>query len=221
MITVVCLWLRGKGKRAYGIEYVERLRSMVSRNLSLPHRFVCMTDTPRDVPAGIEAIRLKRPETMPIWWLKLRLFSAKLGWQGRLLYIDLDTLIVGSLDEIATFPAPFALLPCMAPGFTGRWDKPHLKVVHRYNSSVMVLDAGTRNALWDDWQTRDAVRFWSDQDWIGERMPNEATFPREWFERLILTDAPFWTPQAKVILCIKHKNAKAAKQLPWFAERWR
>lgn len=219
-LTVVCLCIRGKGKRAYGPDYVEKLRSMVARHLTLPHRFVCMTDRPQDLP-GVACVRIKRPAELKPWWLKLKLFQSKMGWTGRLLYIDLDTLIVGSLDEIATFPAPFALLPDMAPRFKGRWDKPHLKVVHRYNSSVMVLDAGSRNALWDDFDPAYSARLWSDQDWIGEWMPKEATFPREWFERFVPGDKPCWTDRTKVVLCIKTKNRSASKSLPWFNEYWR
>lgn len=217
-LTVVCLWIKGKGKRAYGPHYVANLRSMVARHLSLPHRFVCLTDNIEGLPEGVEGIYVKKPRKQVPWWLKLRLFSSKYGWSGRLLYLDLDTLVIGSLDEIATFPAPFALLPDMAPNFKGNGSH---EIVHRYNSSVMVLDAGARDEIWDRFDNAVTGRLRSDQDWIGEVRPEEATFPREWFARLHPDTAPPFAPETKVLLCIKLKNEKAAKTLPWFGEYWK
>lgn len=220
MLTVVCLWIKGRGKRAYSLDYVTRLRSMVERHLSIPHRFVCMSDTPELLPLGYEWIKIKRPKNLVPWWGKLKLFRDGM-WSGRLLYLDLDVLVTGSLDEIATFPAPFALLPDMAPTFQGNAKAPHLKIVHRYNSSVMVLDAGARPDLWSKWNTNVAYRLRSDQDWIGEQCPNEATFPRGWFDRLYPHTAPPFDPALKVLLAIKLKNAKAEQTLPWFGDYWR
>jgi hypothetical protein len=45
----------------------------------------------------------------------------------------------------------------------------------------------------------------SDQDWIGERCPNEATFPAAWFERLKTHTAPPFDPCLRVLLAIKLK----------------
>lgn len=144
-LTVVCLWIKGAGERAYTVAYVERLRNMVARHLSIPHRFVCMTDTPNRLPAGIEGIPIKRFRTLVPWWLKLKLFNDAMGWRGRLLYLDLDVLVVGSLDEIATFPRPFALLPDMAPNFRGCRMAPWLRVNHRYNRSWFWMPARGRS----------------------------------------------------------------------------
>ena len=36
------------GKR-YGVEYVARLKAGVARHLTMPHRFMCLTDRPRDL----------------------------------------------------------------------------------------------------------------------------------------------------------------------------
>ena len=49
-VNVLCLkW----GKR-YGADYVNRLYRGVSANLSRPFRFVCVTDDPSGLAAGIE-----------------------------------------------------------------------------------------------------------------------------------------------------------------------
>ena len=49
-VNVLCLkW----GKR-YGADYVNRLYRGVSANLSRPFRFVCVTDDPSGLAAGVE-----------------------------------------------------------------------------------------------------------------------------------------------------------------------
>lgn len=57
------------------------------------HRFICLTDV--GVP-GIECVPLAYD--WPGWWSKLELFQIP----GPCLYFDLDTLIVGPLDDICT-----------------------------------------------------------------------------------------------------------------------
>lgn len=77
-------------------EYVRRLRDGVAENLTVPHRFVCMTDHPID---GVECIPLKYG--MAGWWAKAEMFRPELPF-GRVLYVDLSAVITGSLDDMAT-----------------------------------------------------------------------------------------------------------------------
>lgn len=97
-LTVACV-LRSGGD--FDAEYVRRLQAGVSEHLSLPHRFVCLSDV--NVPC--ERIVMRR--LWPGWWSKLELFE---HFQGRTLYFDLDTVIVGSLDDIAAYPHRFSML---------------------------------------------------------------------------------------------------------------
>jgi len=50
LVNVVCL----KWGIKYDREYVNRLYSMVERNLTIPHRFICVTDDPRELNPAIE-----------------------------------------------------------------------------------------------------------------------------------------------------------------------
>jgi hypothetical protein len=99
----------------YGPEYVNRLYAMVRRHLSGDFRFVCLTDDalgirpevqclpipPLDLPAGI-------PER---GWTKLATFSADLhGLRGTALFLDLDMVIVGSLDAFFEHPGEFLII---------------------------------------------------------------------------------------------------------------
>lgn len=93
IVTVACV-LRSGGE--YKPEHVLHLRDGVRKWLLMPHRFVCLTDTPIE---GVNCILLKH--NWPRWWAKLELFRFGL-FDGPVLYIDLDSLIVGPLDDIAT-----------------------------------------------------------------------------------------------------------------------
>ena len=90
-------------------EYVRRLRDGVAKHLSIPHRFVCMTDIPKVVPDDIETL----PLGCSTWRWNLRkmsMYDPDYGFAGRVLALDLDTVIVGSLDDIAKYPGRFAVL---------------------------------------------------------------------------------------------------------------
>jgi hypothetical protein len=86
----------------YTPEWVRKLRDGVARNLSLPHRFVCLSDV--DVPCD----RLPLVNGWPGWWSKLEAFRYGL-FVGPVLYLDLDTVVVGSLDRIADHPHRFTM----------------------------------------------------------------------------------------------------------------
>ena len=92
MINVVCV-LRNGGKVGYDATWVEKLKNSVARNLTLKHKFVCLSDV--DVPC----------ERIPLigagagFWAKLELFRPGL-FTDPVLYIDLDTVICSNLDDI-------------------------------------------------------------------------------------------------------------------------
>lgn len=99
MLTVACVLKSGGG---YDASWVARLRDAVAGRLSLPYRFVALSDV--DVPCERVALQFDWPG----WWSKIELFRLR----GPVLYFDLDTAIVGDLTEIAAhaMATPFAML---------------------------------------------------------------------------------------------------------------
>src|SRR4051812_39102361 len=89
-LTVACVYR--SGGRQYSSRYVDVLQSMVARHLSLPHRFVCLTDV---TDVGCERIPLETD--WPGFYAKIELFRPGL-FHGPVLYLDLDTVIHGSID---------------------------------------------------------------------------------------------------------------------------
>lgn len=100
MITIICV-LKSGG--IYDASWVEKLKKGVERNLKVPHRFVCISDV--DVPC--ERIELKHD--WPGWWAKIALFEPGVI-DGPTLYLDLDTVITGNINEFTYFPYDFAML---------------------------------------------------------------------------------------------------------------
>lgn len=105
MITVACVlksghWAPSKTAGGYKPEHVERLRKQVAEHLTLPHRFVCLTD----VAVSCESIPLLH--AWPGWWSKLELFRPGIGLDtGPVLYLDLDTSVVGNIDHMVQHEA--------------------------------------------------------------------------------------------------------------------
>ena len=99
-LSVVCV----KWGALYGADYVNKLYRGVRRQLSidLAPRFICFTDDPTDLLPEIEARSLPTCEWTG-WWYKAYLFSAGSGLRGRVLYLDLDTVLTGPLAPLATY----------------------------------------------------------------------------------------------------------------------
>lgn len=87
-LTVACV-LKSGG--VYDATWVARLKAGVAKHLPMEHRFVCFSDA--DVPCS----RIKLEHDWPGWWSKIEMFRMP----GPMLYLDLDTAIVGDLTDIA------------------------------------------------------------------------------------------------------------------------
>jgi hypothetical protein len=133
VITVACVQVGNYCGR--GAEYVNKLRAAVNRNLLVPHRFECITESDK-----------------PGWFAKCDLFKPGL-FSGRVLYLDLDTLIVGSLDRLVLNKGILHLR------YWG-WRR------NDYGSGVMVWDAGEHEEIFKLYDSTVPQRFKGDQDWI-------------------------------------------------------
>ena len=141
-----------------GAEYVNRLYDMVRRNLpeGFSGRFVCFTDNPEGLTEGIIAKPLP-VDGLTGWWNKLALFMEGVFDKGdRVLYFDLDTVIVSKLDDIAAYDGPFAILR--------DYYRPK-----GYQSSVMAWEAGTNTEIWSEWERHGRPEIeGGDQAWIED-----------------------------------------------------
>lgn len=95
--TVVCV-LRSGGE--YTTEHVRALYERVLKwwPKELPFRFVCLTDMDFSQMRAIEIRKLE--QRWPTWWAKMEMFAAAHDDLGDILYIDLDTIVMGYLTDI-------------------------------------------------------------------------------------------------------------------------
>lgn len=217
-MTVTCLFVRGE--YPYTPEYVSRLYAMVKRHLARPFRFVCLTDHPWLFQPPILTVPVTRLPGFA-YWTKVELFNPTRHWSGRVLYLDLDTLVVSALDPIVDAPAPFAITADPERPNQKAFDKYGRTIIRRFNSSVMVWDGGTHTELYRGWKADITKKLSGDQDWIGLNYPDAYALPREWFPRLSELGGQPPDADAKVVLAKVPKNHIAAEELKWFDEIWR
>lgn len=98
----------------YGPEYVNKLHSMVRRHLTIPFRFVCLTDDNQGLDPGVDSfplINLDIPDGPERGWDKLTTFSSPLyDLAGQALFVDLDVVIVDNIDCFFGHDAKFPII---------------------------------------------------------------------------------------------------------------
>jgi len=147
-LNVVCV----KAKPRYDHQYVNKLYKAVRQHLSIPLRFFCLTD---DV-SGLKCRTKNLPHQLHDWWGKLYLFN--LYFEGKVLYLDLDTLITGPLDFVNDYEGDFAILR--------DFYRPE-----GYGSGVMLWNGGKQpRHVWDNWFANPVIHPLGDQGWIEEQV---------------------------------------------------
>lgn len=160
MLTIACVNVGDYLGR--GEEYVAKLRAGVARHLALPHEFVCI-----------------RESAKPGWWAKVDLFEPG-RFRGRVLYLDLDTVIVGDLARLVVHKG---LLHLQDWG----WTTP------TYGSGVMVWDVGEHAEIFELYDKHVPARFRGDQDWLTalggwDALPRELNYSYRYHAKRAVPD---------------------------------
>ncbi len=171
-LTVACVHVRPK----YSPDYVDLLQDAVARHLPQPYRFVCITDQPRTV-MGRHNHRVGG-KLWPGWWSKMHLFDPEI-LRGRVIYLDLDTLVLDSLIPLVALP----------PGFYMLRD---FLVPERYGSGVMVIDGGSSEckSLYNYWKSNPRAHIsqhlvHGDQEFIARHYPGEIRRLQEYVSGIV------------------------------------
>ena len=182
MISVCCfLWddplFKNRDRFRYGIEHVVRLHRSVQKHLTIPHRFLCITDRPQSAfPDGVEAI--------PLWddlaslgscYRRLKMFSPEMKdiLGERFVSVDIDCVVTGNLDPLFSRPEEFVI-----------WKDP--SPIQPYCGSMFMMTAGSRPQVWTEFSIeaaneakRERGYIGSDQAWISTILPGEAMWTRK------------------------------------------
>ena len=162
-VDVACV-IHGRG---YDWQYVEKLHHMVLANTRRSVRFHVWTEHDRPVPSSmIKHILEPWPGVegpKKSWWYKMQLFDPE-HVQARLLYFDLDTVIVRNIDWLWDLDPPFFWT---IRDFRHLW-KPAWQGL---NSSLMLWDTVRFAHVWKDFRSRplESVmrQFHGDQDYLN------------------------------------------------------
>ncbi len=116
-LTIVCFWW-GDWCAPYGQEYVRRLQRMFAQHLSILHNFVCFTDRVSE-PVKREGIEYRPlPQEVVNWKGNLTKFYAYCpdnDLSGRVVMVDLDTVIVQNVDEMLSYDGDWCGIRAMNP----------------------------------------------------------------------------------------------------------
>ena len=110
-VNVLCM----KQGTKYPADYVNRLYSMVARNMQRKFRFICLTEDSQGLAEQVESFPLPElsvdlggPER---GWNKLAVFAEELyDLKGKVLCLDLDLIITGGLDDLFDYPGEVMII---------------------------------------------------------------------------------------------------------------
>jgi len=151
-VVVACVLKTGG---YFDAAYVNNLRRMVARHLKAPHDFVCLTDD--HSLNGCETLPLTGK--LPGWWSKVELFRPGLFGGGRVLYFDLDTLIVDDIPDMVQLEGEFyGLRP---------WNKIN-RAAGNLASGVMAWKDGEFTFLYSDFGPKQIGSVMNDQVYFSQ-----------------------------------------------------
>jgi hypothetical protein len=198
----------------YRFDYVTRLRNMIERNLmQRTYEMVCFTDQP-DRCSGVTFIDVAELE-LPGWWSKMAVFAPE--WRGRskVIYFDLDTVIIRDLAPLADVPGEFAIL------------KSPVRVAYpcRYNSSVMTIGGGMASFVWHRFE-HDRAALMDEHARYGDQQVIEQLYPDAPLLNDLLPgffcnyrDLTMHEPKAAVINFGGHSKPDNC-EIPWVQREW-
>ena len=178
MITVAFV----KWGDKYDSKYVYRLQKMVSKNLNISHKFICITD--KKIP-NINCIVPDNLFDLEGWWSKMFLWKKGI-LTGKILYLDLDTVIQNNIDELINY-SPNKLCGVYTywnDMYTdGSYEHPMYRYKTPFNSSVMVWNAGDYHWVWDKFEEDPnwyIMKYYGDDKFLGNEVENKTTFKEGW-----------------------------------------
>lgn len=150
----------------YSWNYVEKLYSMLSRNITPGIRLHVYTEESRPVPKHMikhPLIDLGISGPKKSWWYKMQMFNPDF-YRGPLLYFDLDVVITGNIDWIWQLPLKH---------FWAIRDFKHLwrPTFYGINSSVMWWNTPQYEHVWRNFEIQPIAevlkRYHGDQDYLS------------------------------------------------------
>ncbi|MEJ8847405.1 glycosyltransferase [Variovorax rhizosphaerae] len=194
MRHIVCM----KWGTKYEATYVNKLYAMARRHLTGDFRFICLTDDSVGIRSEVECFPIPRfdirPEAAGVRdraWRKLTTLSRDLpdvyGLQGQALFLDLDIVVVGSLDEFFSYPGEFVIIK----DYRRPWRVTGNSSVYRYTigAHADVLDYFRAN------ETAMREKFRNEQTYLSDYVHEQGKltyWPSDWCPSFKYGGIPIW-----------------------------
>lgn len=198
----------------YPGHYVERLKAALTRNIDQEFKFCVFCPEEEDeyltkIPGCFCRLRMFDPE-----------WQQKHGLTGRIVCVDLDLIVTGKLDELFDRPEKFVILQ----GANASNPCP-------YNGSVMMLRAGARPDVWNDFSLKRAAEvpfyeFPDDQGWLAHKIPNAGAWNAGAESGVYAFQKPGWPkgdalPKgARIVAFPGWRDPSSFTHLDWVKKNW-
>lgn len=167
-------WSKEGYRSKFTSEHVNKLFEMIDKNTTVPYKAFCVTDDPKGIDPSIQTVKLwpnpcpryaQTQSEKPNCFYRLKMFDPEMKktFGEKFLWIDLDAVITGNIDNILTDPADFKMW---------RVDGEYMPV----NGSLCLHKIGTRPEIWKGFRPekvhpvnglRKSGMIGSDQAWIS------------------------------------------------------
>jgi len=167
-----------KSGGVYLPEHVGILSRNVAQHMSTPFEFVVLTDlgAERWTNGLVSAADIIVPleHDWPGWWSKIELFRPGMPWDGmdKVLYLDLDTQIVGDISHFFSHALPFIMLKSFRSrrwasgvmGWTGAAPRrPYRRFLHGPGDFIRKnRRAGDQKFIMDSMEGKAEPAFWQE-----------------------------------------------------------
>jgi hypothetical protein len=136
---------------AYPADYVNVLYNATRKAMRGPFRFLCLTDRAEGLQQGIEVLPIpdlgleQREWFVGGVWPKLGIYDRQFhGLKGRILFVDLDMVVLRDLDAFFDIPGRFVGIDA-GP----RWGRPGSTAPQQLGSALVAFDIGSLGHLAD------------------------------------------------------------------------
>lgn len=170
---------------AYPADYANVLYNAARAAMRGPFRFLCLTDRPEGLDPGIEVLPIPDVGLAPKEWFvggvwpKLGIYDRHFhGLRGRIVFVDLDMVILRDLD--AFFDVPGTLV-----GIDGgpRWGRPSVTAKPELCSALVAYDIGALGHLAERFRAERAqimARFRTEQAYTEAMVEDLSFWPDDW-----------------------------------------
>lgn len=174
----------------YGPEFVNRMWAAVQRNTARPTRLVCLTDDRAGIDDAVASHAIPDinlpPDLINTPWRKLTLWTSPLAdLSGDVLFLDLDLVITGSLDEMFDFePGRYCVIE--------NWTQ---KGQGNGNTSAFRFPVGKYTHIFNDFQEnpdRILSAYRIEQLYISREIGEMVFWPELWCASFKHTLMPRW-----------------------------